>query len=202
MAIYPQAPALAFFEFSSIARGLFLTDQAIKKAPIQVLVSQPVSSGKHILLFQGDIASVEESYRVVDTLSEGTLLKKTFIPGIHPDLQEFLESGWPPEVTNIPSAFDSIAIIESLHLSAAILAADKALKISPVQLCKLKLGQGIGGKAYFIISGGLDDIQASLAASEDILKSLESFVRSDLIPNPDREAMPFFSDVTANVVTL
>jgi len=148
------------------------------------------------------VASVEESYRIVHSLSEDTLLKNTFIPGIHEDLQEFLVSGWPPEIQNVPSPNDSIAILESNHLSAAILAADHALKVSPVQLCKLKLGQGIGGKAFFILSGLLEDIQSSIQAGESVLKSLDSFVRADLIASPDRDSMPFFSDITANVVNL
>lgn len=189
-------PALAFFELSSIARGLYLTDQALKKAPVQILVSEPISSGKHILLFQGDVASVEESYRIVDSLSSDTILRKVLIPGIHPRLQEFLQLDFPPEKKFSPPIDDSIAVLESSHLCAAVLGADQALKAADITLCRLKLGQGIGGKAFFVISGLLEDVEASVSVAENTLRSLDSFVRADIIARPIPDSIRFFSGVS------
>src|SRR6476619_2979146 len=87
-------PALGFLELSSISRGLFLTDVVLKKAPVRMIASQPVSSGKHILLYFGDVASVEESHRAALDLADGTILKQVLIPGVHEELAPFLDSIW------------------------------------------------------------------------------------------------------------
>ena len=87
-------PALAFLELSSISRGLFLTDAVVKKAPVRIITSQPVSSGKHVLLFMGDNASVEESHREAVAKADGTLLREVLIPGVHEQLAPFLDSIW------------------------------------------------------------------------------------------------------------
>src|SRR5690606_10489749 len=79
-----RVPALAFLELSSISRGLFLTDLVLKKAPVKVLSSQPVSGGKHVLLFVGDVAAVEESYVAALEGAEGTVSRKILIHGVHP----------------------------------------------------------------------------------------------------------------------
>src|SRR3954462_14893838 len=87
-------PALGFIELSSISRGLFLTDVAVKKAPVRVIASQPISSGKHVLLFVGDVASVQESHQAALALADGTVVRQILLPGVHEELAPFLDSLW------------------------------------------------------------------------------------------------------------
>src|SRR5580658_5715870 len=112
-------PALGFLELSSISRGLFLTDVVLKKAPIRVIASQPVSSGKHVLLYIGDVASVDEAHRAAIESADGTVLKEIFIPGVHPELAPFLDSIWSQLPTRNPVG-EAVAIVESSTLAGAI----------------------------------------------------------------------------------
>jgi microcompartment protein CcmL/EutN len=185
-----ELPALAFFELSSISRGLFLTDVVIKKAPVRVITSLPVSSGKHVLLFVGDNASVEESHRAAVEASDGTILRQVLIPGVHPDLAPFLDSMWTNAATTSAPG-DSIGIVESSTLAGAILAADHALKMADVHLCRMRLGQGIGGKAFFVLSGRQGEVEAAVESARDCLKGLESLCRVDVIPRPETEALAY-----------
>ncbi len=187
-----NVPALGFFELSSISRGLFLTDVVLKKAPVRVVASQPVSSGKHIILFVGDVASVEESHRAAMSEADNTVLKQVLIPGVHEELAPFLDSLWNFEDAAHAPAQEAVAIIESSSLAGAILSADQALKTARVSLCRMRLGQGIGGKAYFVVTGRQDEVEAAADAAQDCLKSLESFCRVDVIPRPQDEALVFF----------
>ena len=183
-------PALGFLELSSISRGLFLTDVVLKKAPIRVIASQPVSSGKHVLLFIGDVASVQESHEAALAGADGTVLKQILIPGVHPQLAPFLDSIW-SQLPTRHAVGEAVGIVESQTLAGAILAADTALKSAEVSLCRMRLGQGIGGKAFFVLTGRQDDVEAALAAAKNTLTQVESFVRTDIIPRPDEEALAY-----------
>ena len=56
------APALALLELGSMARALRVGDSMVKKAPIEVILAEPVSPGKFLILVSGEVACVEESY--------------------------------------------------------------------------------------------------------------------------------------------
>jgi microcompartment protein CcmL/EutN len=188
-----QIPALGFLELSSISRGLYLTDVVLKKAPVKVVASQPISSGKHVLLYFGDVASVQESHQAAIALASGTLLREILIPGVHESLAPFLDSLWKSEAAYFPaSQGEAVGIVESTTLAGALLAADTALKTARVELCRMRLGQGIGGKAYFVLTGRQEEIDAALEAAEKCLTTLESFTRVDSIPRPEAEAFQYF----------
>lgn len=189
-----KTPALGFLEVSSISRGLFLTDAILKKAPVKVIASQPISTGKHAILFFGDVAEVQESYQEACTLAESSLLKNILISGVHEGLIPFLDSIWAgvDSKTNPFAPNESIGIVESTNLASAILAADSALKSARVELSRFRLGQGIGGKAYFVVSGPQEETEASLEAAKKTLDQQASLVRVDLIARPSEEALIHF----------
>src|SRR5690349_24753650 len=54
-------PALGLLELSSIARGVVVADAALKRAPAVLLSSRTLSGGKHLIVLEGDVASVEEA---------------------------------------------------------------------------------------------------------------------------------------------
>jgi microcompartment protein CcmL/EutN len=184
-------PALGFLELKSISRGLFLTDVILKKAPVKVITSQPISSGKHVVLYFGDEASVDESHKEALLNGADCVLKEVLIPGVHEDLVPFLDSLWSgsPKVKEVG---DSVGIVESLTLAGAVLSADKALKTANVSLVRMRLGQGIGGKAYFVLTGRQEDVEAALEAAEKTLIELESLERVDVIPRPMDDAVIHF----------
>jgi microcompartment protein CcmL/EutN len=188
----PRVPALGFIELSSISRGLFLTDVVLKKAPIHVVASQPISSGKHVLLFIGDVASVEESHRAALESAGDTLVREVLIPGVHERLAPFLDSIWNGDKAMHSPVGEAIGIIESTTLAGAILSADRALKTADVALCRMRLGQGIGGKAYYVLTGRQEEVEAAVEAAEGCLKGLESLCRVDTIARPQDEALAHF----------
>src|SRR5687767_5695139 len=54
-------PALGLLELSSIARGVVVDDAALKRAPAVLLSSRTLSGGKHLVILEGDVASVGEA---------------------------------------------------------------------------------------------------------------------------------------------
>jgi microcompartment protein CcmL/EutN len=186
-----ETPALAFIELSSISRGLVLTDVILKKAPVRVITSQPVSSGKHVILFFGDVASVEESYQAAIEQAEGCVVKQILIPAVHTGLVPYLDSLWEMDPTS-RSIGDSVGIAESTTMAGAILAADRALKTANVLLCRMRLGQGIGGRAYFVVSGRQEEVEAASDSARLSLQETNSLARVDVIARPLEESAVYF----------
>ena len=119
-----------FLELSSISRGLFLTDVVLKKAPIRVIASQPISVGqtRSALHRRRRLRSRSRITDAID-LADGTVLKRD------PDSRACTRSSrrfWIPSGTSFPTrACRRAKPLESSSrqtLAGAILAADRALK--------------------------------------------------------------------------
>jgi microcompartment protein CcmL/EutN len=152
--------ALAVVETASIARGLVVVDAALKRAPVRLLQSRVVSPGKHLLVLAGGVAEVEESLAAALAVAKESLVDKLFIPQLHAQLPALLAGG----AGAAPA--DSVLVFETATVCAAILGADAALKAARVDLVDLRLAAGIGGKAFFTLTGPLEDIEAAALAAQ------------------------------------
>jgi len=66
-------------------------------------------------------------------------------------------------------AVGALGIVETATVAATILAADAAAKAAAVRLIEMQLARGIGGKAYFIVTGALDEVEAAVEAGVGVL---------------------------------
>jgi len=158
------APALGVVELQSIARGVVAADAMVKKAPVSILQSHPTSPGKYVVVVAGGVAEVDEAMQAGLAVAQSTLVDRLFLPQAHAQLAP-LVAGKPH-----PEPHDAVAIFETFTLCATILAADAAAKAADVTLLDMRLGQGLGGKAFFTMTGDLDSIQAAVAAGEAVLE--------------------------------
>src|SRR6185436_15655530 len=69
-------PALGLIETNSIARGLVVTDQMVKKAPVELVLARTVSPGKHLTLVSGAVADVDEAMRIGVETAAHTLVDR------------------------------------------------------------------------------------------------------------------------------
>lgn len=158
-------PALGIIELQSIARGVIVADAMAKKAPIRILQSHPVSPGKHLVVVSGDVAEVEESMAAGTAVAGATLVDRLFLPQAHESLA--------PLIAGEPVArpeHDSVAVFETYTVCATVLAADAAAKAADVTLLEMRLGSGLGGKGFFTMTGGLDSIEAAVAAGRGVIE--------------------------------
>jgi len=170
-------PALALIEVSSIARGMVVSDACVKKAHVDLLSSQPISPGRYITLFWGQVAEVEEAYEEGLRVAADALVDKLFLPGVHDYLPETLLG-----LARI-SHVDSVGVVETFTVSATLLAADAACKAAEVGLLELRLASGLGGKAYFIVTGELHDVEAAVEAGRGLLAE-DQLRLTEIIPRP------------------
>lgn len=178
-----RGPALGVLELSSIARGIVAIDAGLKRSPAILVMSRPLSSGKHLACFEGGVAEVEEAMAAA-RLAAGKLLLDSLElpmadaqvwpmlgdPSASPDRlaatsepgRRALEVDWSAD-----DAADSVAIVETTTVCAAIRAADAAAKIADIIVRDVRLAVDLGGKAYFTMTGSLDSIEAAAAAGSE-----------------------------------
>ena len=178
-----MAEAIALLELASIAQGYFLCDAIVKRAPVQLLRAEAVSPGKFLILFGGDVASVEESYETAMEHSTEDLLDTLYLPYLHEQVL--------PAIAGQPQteALDAIGIFECHTVSSSIVAADAAVKAADVKLLEFRVARGIGGKGYFTLTGELTEVEAALDAAIGS-RDDGSRVKSVIIPNPHEDFLP------------
>ncbi len=159
--------ALALLEVGSLARGVVCADAAVKRAQVELLLCEPVSPGKYLLLFGGGVAETGEALQAAETTAAAALLDKLWLPQVHAQVLPALRAG----AAGLPEAGlrhlgASVGVLELLTVAAAIRSADAACKAARVDLQLLHLARGIGGKAWFVLRGELPDVEAAVLAAQ------------------------------------
>jgi microcompartment protein CcmL/EutN len=156
-----MAESLALIEVASIARGHRVADAMVKRAPVTLLRCEAVSPGKLLVLVEGDVASVDEAFRAGLEVAGDSTLDKLFLAQAHALLSAALRG---EARAGDAAGVDALGVVETTTVAATILAADAACKAAAVRLIEMQLARGIGGKAYFIVTGPLSEVEAAIDA--------------------------------------
>jgi microcompartment protein CcmL/EutN len=183
-------PALALIEYSSIATGIEAADAMIKRAPIEVIKSGTVQPGKYLVLIGGLTADVEESLEAGRQVGGSALVDFIFLPNVHPEVVQAIGGG------RIPDRIDSLGVIETTTVAAAIHAADAGIKGAEVHLVEVRLADGLGGKGIVLYSGVVADVEAAVEIGVSVLERPELLVRQVVIPQLHREMWENVGDAT------
>ena len=179
--------AIALVETASIARGVKCLDEMVKRAPVTVLQGRPVCPGRYIILIEGEVGPVEESFALGCELArrEDGLVDSLFLANPHPALPTVLRTSVKPE------AFSPVGVIETTAIASALLAADAGCKAAPVELILVRLAVGMAGKSFVVFSGVLPDVEASVSAGAAIATAHNRLVETVILANPDPVIEPF-----------
>ncbi len=180
-------PAVASFEISSIARGYFLLDQLVKKAPVKILEAASVSPGKFFILINGDEASVDESRCHLINLAQNLIVDEVYIPFLHPEVLPALYA------QNNFQVDASIGVVETAAVSSGLISADRACKAAEIHLIDFRMARGIGGKAYYFVTGTLENVEASVEAGAQALVDKGTLLRTEVIANPHDDFLKYFN---------
>ena len=185
-------PALALLEFSSIAAGIQAADAMVKRAPIDVIKAGTVQPGKYLVLIGGQVADVEESLAAGREVGDAAavLVDIVYLPQVHPEVVAAIGGGRVPQVT------DSLGVIETTTVAAAIHAADAGIKGAEVRLIEVRLADGLGGKGIVLFSGLVADVEAAVEIGVGVLERPDLLVRQVVIPQLHPEMWENIADAT------
>jgi microcompartment protein CcmL/EutN len=173
-------PALAVIELDSIARGFVVADALLKRARVRVAMAEAVTPGKFVLLFGGQVAEVDESFRAGLEVGGAAVLDRLYLPQAAARLLAGLGGKFHE------GEEESLGFVETHTVASALLCADTALKRAEVFLTRLHLARGIGGKGYFGLAGSLHMLEAALEGAASAVDA-NLLVTTEIIQRPHPE---------------
>ena len=145
--------ALACIELSSIAKGMRLLDVIAKRAPVLLKHYGRHSGPKFIILFAGDVASVESAYKEALAESKGALISSMFLPVVSQGLWQLFDGK-----VESPED-DALLFVELPSVADTILQLDYSLKLIDAKIVDAQFASGIAGRGYYAIQGSLADVE-------------------------------------------
>lgn len=175
--------SLGMVETNSIPKGIEAADAMMKAAEVSLVLAQAACAGKFVVLVSGDVAAVNASVEAGKLSAADTLVDSTAIASISREVVKAMNA-----CVDIKDA-EALGIVETFSLTAAILGADISFKTAEISLAEIRLGRGLGGKAFFTMTGDVASVTAACAAvkeSEDIKGLL---ARTVVIPSVHRDVL-------------
>ena len=78
----------------------------------------------------------------------------------------------------------AVGVMETFSLASSISAADTAVKAADVELIEVRLGRGMGGKSFVIVTGEVAAVEAAVQAAEGSEQTQGLISSSVVIPSP------------------
>ena len=155
----------------------------LKAADVQLTAAHSVCAGKYIAVVSGEVAAVRAAIDAGTETAAEKLVDSIVIPNVHPQVITAISSCTDVENMN------AVGIMETYSLAAAILAADTAVKAADITLIEIRLGRGLGGKAFITMTGEVAAVRASVAAAEGLDEISGLMAESVVIPSPHKDLL-------------
>jgi microcompartment protein CcmL/EutN len=171
-------PALGLLELASIARGMVAADAMAKRAQVTLVRAAPTTPGKFVVIVAGGEEEVAQALEAgLEAAGEG-VLDRLYLPKADPQLALALAGALDPDPGE-----GALGILETFSVASTLLAADRAVKTAGVVLRQLRLARGLGGRAFFVLSGELPEVEAAIEAGRAIIHD-GMLLTSEIIPRP------------------
>lgn len=172
---------IGFLELNSIAKGVEAADAILKTAEVRLLFAKAGCPGKYYILFTGEVAAVKSSMEAGARIGGANTVDSCVIPRVHPQVIRAI---------NLASEFETVGalgVMEFFSVTASVYAADAAVKAAEVDLIDVRLGTGIGGKSFVVLTGEVAAVRAAVEAGIHNRNAEGMLVSQVVIPNPRRE---------------
>jgi len=178
-----REPAIGVLELNSLARGAVVTDVMTKRAPVRIMESHPICPGKFLIMVAGMVDDVREAMEAGRHYGGYTMTDEVIIENLHPLVLPAIQGA-----TQVPEIL-SVGILETFSSPACIIAADAACKAAGVTMIEIRLANGLGGKAFFTLTGALHEVEAAIEAGAAAVES-GLLLRTEIIPSPHEQLKP------------
>jgi len=160
-------PALAMLDLGDIPRGLLALDQLSKEAHVDVLRAGTVQAGRYLILFGGEVESVQRSFERAREAAGAGLLDAVLLPWAEERIAPAITRG----ARRWPAPGDTLGVLQNGSPPSLMRAVDAALKGALVELVELRVGDGLGGQAIASVWGETPDVEAAVELAEEAARA-------------------------------
>ncbi len=188
-------PVLAGLDLLHVPAGLAALDAVCKEATVRVLLAGDIDPGRFLLIFAGDLASVEAAlHKAIAASADGpglaagdALLESLLLPQAHERLHDALRGNFADSQTVLRDehALGALHAHTPLLLLAAL---DRALKVADVALLRLRLASELAGQGHAVLAGEQSDVEAAILAAQSGLPAGVT-LEARLIARPAHEVI-------------
>lgn len=172
---------IGILESSSIAKGIEAADTILKAAEVTLLYAKPVCPGKYTVLVYGDVAAVQAALESGERTADRYLVDSVVIPRVHSQVIQAIHQA------TAPSGDNAVGVMEFFSVTAAVYASDAAVKAAEVTLLDVRLGIGIGGKSFAVLTGDVAAVEEAVRCGMAEGEKRGLAVTSTVIPHPCQE---------------
>lgn len=174
---------IGFLELNSIAKGIQATDEMLKAADVKLIFSRPNCPGKYNVLISGDVAAIKASLEVGIRIGQHHVIDNLQISRVHPQVIKAIN------LSTFPEKMDAIGILEYFNITSSIIGADKAVKAADITILDIRLGTGIGGKSFVILTGDTASVSEAVEKAASISNEGGMLINKVVISNPSQELL-------------
>ena len=174
---------IGFLEYTSIGKGIEAADLIAKNTVITLLLAAPNCPGRYQILFTGDVGAVKEALELAKGYADFNFLDSMILPRVD---ERVISALYSPDVEDIG---DALGVFETMTMTAAIEGADTMVKTADVQIVELRLGKGLAGKSYVIVTGALHDVRSAMDAALETVKERGIIISSIVIPSISKDVI-------------
>lgn len=174
---------VGFMELNSIARGVEAADIVLKTAAVRMVFARSGCPGKYCLLFTGEVAAVQASLEAGRIVGGDHVVDECVIPRVHPQVIRAIH------MTAMPERMGAVGVMEFFSVTASVYGADAAVKAADVELLDVRLGTGIGGKSFVVLTGEVAAVTEAVRAGVSTPNAQGMLVSSAVIPSPHPELL-------------
>lgn len=171
--------ALGLIETSSISKGMEILDNILKQTKIELITGRSVCPGKYLIIIEGTVQSINFALQVSRAIGEESILYSHAINNLNEQVFYVLKEKKKPE--NIKA----LGIIETRTSIASIVLADVLCDSSNVELIKLRLANGIGGKGLLIFTGDVSSVKNAIQSAKYYDIQYKKIIDIVLLSHPD-----------------
>ena len=172
---------IGFLELNSIAKGVEAADAVLKAAETNLLFAKAICPGKYVIMFTGAVSAVSASLDAGAAVGGSQIVDSVVIPMVHPQVVAAINAA------SVPDGPGAVGVLEFFSITAAVYAADAAVKAADITLLDVRLGLGIGGKSFVTMTGEVAAVNEAVQAGAKQGCERGLMLAKVVIPNPRPE---------------
>lgn len=174
-----MSKAIGMVEYRTVAAGITAVDAMVKAAGVSIVEAQTVCPGKYIAIVNGSLSAVNAAVETAKTSHANHLINSFVLGNPHESIFPAIYAA--TEITDVAA----LGIVETYDATSIIVAADEAAKTAIVDLIEMRIARGMCGKSYFLITGEVAAVQASVQRAINVIKDSGMYADSSVIAHPD-----------------